>query len=409
MSSEMSSSQSHNGQHENAWLETILRKVSHDSSISRVVNVTKEEIGVKGENYGSCITRVTLEIILNSGRKSKKTLIIKSPADHFIPMPVFKLEAKVYVNILSEFSALMNEFQDPNDTLWCEMIGHQPYDIIALEDLKAANFKIVDRKNLLDMNHILLVLTSLGRLHGMSHLLLQRGIISPNDLGVDLVSPDCPYASRIVEGGFDQLACVMKEFWPPEWKEIAKKFAKLSKVAMEKIKNIMDYPKDTFLVMNHGDCWTCNLMFKYSPYEESTPIAVKLIDWPFANINSYILDVIHVVYMCMRPEVRRQNLDILYRTYQKSLASTLEFYGMPGIAPTLEQIYAEAKRAEYLAIYFSTVLLAVMTADVPGFSVDKTFSECEAKECFAPDVFKSEKIRKSIEDDIKRWLEEGYL
>ncbi|KAK9512719.1 hypothetical protein O3M35_001084 [Rhynocoris fuscipes] len=408
-SSEMNSSHSHNTQHESAWLETILRKAFHESSISRVVKVTKEEIGVKGDNYVSCITRVTLEIIQNSGRKSKKTLILKCPLDLFMPMPVFKLEVKVYENILSEFNALMNEFQDPNEAVWCEMIGHQPYDIIALEDLKAANFKVADRKNLLDMNHTLLVLNGLGRLHGISHVLIQRGVISPNDLGVDLVSPDCPFASRIVEGGFDQLACVMEEFWPPEWKEVAKKFAKLSKVAMEKIKNIMDYTKDTFLVMNHGDCWTCNMMFKYSPYEESRPIAVKFIDWPFANVNSYILDITRLLGECMHPEIRRQNIDILYRAYQKSLASTLEFYGMPGIAPTLEQIYAEAKRAECLEILYSTVFLAVVIEDFPGFYIDKTFTPCEAKECFNADIFKTETFRKLIEAEIKRWVEEGII
>ncbi|KAK9512717.1 hypothetical protein O3M35_001082 [Rhynocoris fuscipes] len=406
----MSSTLSEDCKSENAWLETLLRKVAQENTVSRIIKVSKESIGVKGDNFSSCISRISLELLLHSGRKTKKTLIVKSPIDVTIPMPVFKLEAKIYDVILSEFNALMNEFQDPNDSFWCEMIGYQPYYTIVLEDLKAKNFLVANRRNFMDMNHTLLVLNTLGRLHGMSYVLLQRGLLNQNDLGVDLLSPDCPYAPRILEGGFHQLGSVIEECWPSEWKDIGEKFIKLSKVAMEKLKNIMDYPKDTFLVMNHGDCWTCNMMFKYSPYEESRPISVKFFDWPFANINSYILDILHFIHMCMRPDIRRQNLDTLYREYQKSLAKTLEFYGMPGVAPTLEQVYAEAKRAEYFAMFFSAVLMPASTSDVTeSFYVDKVFTSCQAKECFNPEPFKSKKFMKFIEADIKQWLEEGFL
>ncbi|KAK9512718.1 hypothetical protein O3M35_001083 [Rhynocoris fuscipes] len=406
----MSSSLTEISQDDSAWLETLLQKFFHDNSISRVVKLTKEDVGVKGDNYNSEIVRVTVEMILNSGRKSKKTLIMKRALGVSIPMPVFKLEATIYDKVVSELNALMNEFQDPNDSVLCEMFGYEPNTTLVLEDLKAKNFKVADRRKQMDMNHSLLVLNSLGRLHGMSHVLLKRGTIGANDLGADLVSPHNAYAPRILIGGFHQMGLVMEEFWPPEWKEAGQKFVKFSKVVMEKINDIMiNYPKDTFLVMNHGDCWTCNMMFKYCPYDETIPIAVKFFDLPFSSINSYIIDVVHFVYMCTRHELRRQNLDILYRAYQKSLASTLEFYGMPGIAPTLEQVYAEAERVKILEMFFAGILVAVTTGDIPGFRIEKAFIPCEAKEVFYADVFKPEEFRKKIELDLKRWLKDGYL
>ncbi|KAK9512714.1 hypothetical protein O3M35_001079 [Rhynocoris fuscipes] len=399
-----------NSQDERGWLETLLHKYHHDEAVSSIVGLSKEDVGVKGDNYSSQISRVTLQLYLNSGRKSKKTLIVKSPINMEIPMPLFKTEIKVYGTILKELTALMRTHQDPHDTLWCEMIGHDEYKAIVFEDLKAGNFQIADRRKLLDLNHGLLVLNSLGRFHAMTHVLLCKGLLDKNDLGGHLFSPPTTLSKRLLEGGFQQLSCVMDEFWPPEWKETAKKFARESKLVEEKVLKIFEQFKDSFLVMNHGDCWTCNMMFKYCPYDETMPIAVKFFDFQISNVNSYIFDVTLFTYVCIRPDERRQNMDRLLKEYQKSLASTLEFYGMPGVAPTLEQVHADVKSIQYLAMFYSTAFLPASMADSSeSFSMENILGTCEPKHAFNPAPLKSEKFRKLIEPDIRQWEKQGVL
>lgn len=82
---------------------------------------------------------------------------------------------------------------------------------------QAQNFKVADRRNCLDLNHGLLVIKSLGRMHAMSHVLLERGSISRDDLGLNHLESDSYVSNRLIEGGVKQLAHVMENDWPSEW------------------------------------------------------------------------------------------------------------------------------------------------------------------------------------------------
>lgn len=82
---------------------------------------------------------------------------------------------------------------------------------------QAKNFKVADRRNCLDLNHAVLVLQSLGRFHAISHVLLQRGILNKDDLGIHYMQSNSSITMRLLEGAYRQLACVMDEHWPPKW------------------------------------------------------------------------------------------------------------------------------------------------------------------------------------------------
>uniref|UniRef100_A0A905R0K6 CHK kinase-like domain-containing protein n=1 Tax=Rhodnius prolixus TaxID=13249 RepID=A0A905R0K6_RHOPR len=403
-------------QSECAWLETILRKQTYDESVSKVVKFNIEDALLKGENYGSQVYRLKLEIILNNGKKFKKSLIMKrehapndASAGH-IELPVFKTEIKIYRDILIEFEAIMNEFQDPSDKVWGDLIGYKPYSVIIMDDLKAKNFKVADRRNCLDLNHAVLVLQSLGRFHAISHVLLQRGILNKDDLGIHYMQSNSSITMRLLEGAYRQLACVMDEHWPPKWKEAAQKYTKESKVVAQKIRKLFEFPKNGFLVLNHGDCWTCNMMFKYCSYEENKPIAVKFLDFQISHFNTYIYDVIHFLYMSVRPDIRRKNMDRLLIEYQKTLKNTLEFYGLTDVAPTLKHVHDEARRVEYLGMFYSMTSLPVTTIDIEdSFFAEKLQSDCDSKDIYNAESFKSEKFRKFVEVDIERWINMGLI
>uniref|UniRef100_A0A905R0L8 CHK kinase-like domain-containing protein n=1 Tax=Rhodnius prolixus TaxID=13249 RepID=A0A905R0L8_RHOPR len=277
--------------------------------------------------------------------------------------------------------------------------------------MEAQNFKVADRRNCLDLNHGLLVIKSLGRMHAMSHVLLERGSISRDDLGLNHLESDSYVSNRLIEGGVKQLAHVMENDWPSEWKTAAREIAKEAPIASEKIRKLFsDFPSDGLLVMNHGDCWTCNMMFKYSPYEKNKPIAVKFLDFQACHYNSYIFDVIHFIYRCIAPNIRRENINRLLEEYQSSLAETLTFFGLPEKAPTLEQVCNEAKRLNYLKFFLAFTSLPMSSADTnTAFYIDRLATNCDSKDVYSPEPFQANKFRLAADVDIRRWLKDGFF
>lgn len=58
-------------------------------------------------------------------------------------------------------------------------------------------------------------------------------------------------------------------------RETATRLAEQEDKVVEKITKLFEMKDDSFQTVAHGDSWTCNLMFKYCPYDDKLPIAVK--------------------------------------------------------------------------------------------------------------------------------------
>lgn len=64
--------------------------------------------------------------------------------------------------------------------------------------------------------------------------------------------------------------------WPnPEYQIISKKLRVLEDKFAEEIVNVSKYDETEFCVLNHGDCWTNNIMFRED--ENGKPIEVRLV------------------------------------------------------------------------------------------------------------------------------------
>ncbi|KAK9512722.1 hypothetical protein O3M35_001087 [Rhynocoris fuscipes] len=401
---------------ESAWLETILKRNSDDSSISKVLSIKTESAVPAGANYASIISRATLDVILRSGRKSKLTLIIKKTHDSeekvmFLNnFSVFKNEAKFYSDVLTKFEQLMDDYNDNREKLWCNMIGYKPYTAIVFEDLKAQNFKMADRKKFLDKNHALLVLNSLGRFHAMGHVLLKQGLVSKEDLMKFRYEMDTPVISKLLECGLKQLCNVIENDWPDQWNDIATRLRAQIDVVVRKIKYLSKSVESKFQTICHGDVWTCNLMFKYCPYDEKVPVAVKFLDFqePFVNTNT--IDILYFMYISVLYEVRKRNYDELLAEYHKSLKSTLTHYGMEADSPTLDEIHSEMKRLKYYGFIMNIIYLPISVADDHmGLKIENLNEGCDGMAAFPPGMFNGDIFKAAVQPEIRNYHEEGLF
>ncbi|XP_073983331.1 uncharacterized protein [Rhodnius prolixus] len=398
------------------WLETVVKRHDRELSIARVVSVQCEPAVPKGENYSSLILRARVKVILGSGRETKRAFIIKklmgTEGQNKIieDFSVFKVETKLFSEVLPLMERLMDEYNDGNERLWSDLIGYNPYDTIIFEDLTAQNFRVANRKECLDLRHGLLVIKNLARFHAMSRVLLQKGLLRNDDLKPMYLASETTVSRRLVEGGLKQVSQVMASSWPPEWKETADRIANDVDGACARLIELAKVNDDTFMVLNHGDCWICNIMFKYSPLDESLPIAMRFVDFQMSNYNSYSWDLVYFIYSSIKAEERRNNYDLILSTYQESLEKTLKFYGYKQWIPTIQDVKMEIDRLDYFSfIVLATILPATSANSMDPFDLEKMCDEDNFSTAYNPDIFMEEKYREAVGQELKSFIEQGII
>ncbi|KAG8241074.1 hypothetical protein J6590_095164 [Homalodisca vitripennis] len=83
--------------------------------------------------------------------------------------------------------------------------------------------------------------------------------------------------------------------------------------------------KQAVNVLNHGDLWVNNMMFKYNSPE--TPDAVKLVDFQYPRYPSPAVDLIYYIWSSADGGVRETKYEELLNIYLQILNSTLEELG----------------------------------------------------------------------------------
>ncbi|XP_014275097.1 uncharacterized protein [Halyomorpha halys] len=393
-------------------LEVVLKKLAKESSVASIVDVEAVPALPKGENYSSTILRVSANVVLGNGRMAKKSFIMKQlvtegkGGELMKEYNVARQETHVYTVILKQMSYLMEEFEDTDEPLWCNFVHYDPeLSYILLEDLKASGYSCVPRQESLDLDHAILALRGLGRFHGMAKVLEQRGIISndnkPNELFNDFKLIRCfPYA------GILNVSKAIKS-WGPDWEEASNKLKIPFEPFAEMWRSMGKAPTDTeFIVLNHGDCWSNNIMFKYD--FQNRPIIVKFLDFQNPTYNTSCMDVTNLLYLGIKPTVRRSNYKILLETYHDSLVRSLDKFGFTGTKPTLKEITASMKRLEVIGLTnFTAFYAGLVGLSTEHVNIEKLLTT-NGEEGFNEDVIREpgmiEKLGPDILDFVERYI-----
>nr|XP_024219656.1 uncharacterized protein LOC112211717 [Halyomorpha halys] len=386
-------------------LEVVLRKFARESNIERIMEMKIEAAFFKGEDFIENMYRATLKVVMGSGRISTKSFIFKKikreTPETFKDYRFTNAETSVYLRVLPQMDYLMEEFKDTEGPLWCTLINYSHVDsVIMLEDLTASGFNTVDRTKLQDIEHARLVLRNLGRFHAMAKVLEERGQISKDGYKPwpFLYNEACYKA--LVFGGLMALVKGMRATWGKEWSETADLLGKITFEDFEKrLKRCVNFGKDIFRCLNHGDLWNNNMMFKYN--WEGKPIEIRFVDFKVPHYNSPCLDVIYYIYSCIKPNLRRQKYKSLIKLYHESLTSSLDRFDFKGSKPSLNEIEQTMERLSFsiLAIFASGYAIDTSKTDNP---IDmRRVSETKGEEGFNIRLFSEAGIKENIAEDLK--------
>ncbi|XP_014278708.1 uncharacterized protein [Halyomorpha halys] len=392
-------------------LETVLRRNWKETSLEKVVSVEGLPAVEKNMNFLSDVKRLTLKVVLGSGRVVNKSVIMKVQGTD--PMEfqfefnkrfnTFKTETEMY-NALRQMEYLMEEFEDTEDVLWCNMIHHIPYSCIVLEDLKVKGFDTIERNRFYNLDEILLSVHSLGRYHGMTKALEGMGL-APQGLN------SCLFFFHDIDLQtfmyFDLMALKRSviTFWDPTWTPIVEKIKITKDEFHERLKKLSELDETKFNVTNHGDCHKNNIVIKYNC--DKLPIAMRFLDFQLANYGSPCTDLTYMIYLAAEPSVRRDHYDLILRTYHNALENTLDKYHFEGKKPDLEEIRDGMEKYSFMGLmlalsWYVGVLKSDKTEEMRDFIKMK---ETDGKEGYSDEYYKPDPLENNIGPDIKAFVD----
>ncbi|CAH1406875.1 unnamed protein product [Nezara viridula] len=385
-------------------LESVLKRNWKESSLEKIVSVESSPAVAKNLNFLSTVDRLKLKSILGNGKVVNKSLIIKlgtNPNEFQSEFngryDTFRKEVMMY-DTLIKIEHLMEEFEDTEDILWCKMVHHIPYSCIVLEDLKAKGFHMAERGQFYDLDHALLAVHSLGRYHGMFKTLEARGL-SPQGLKTWFLF-DNEEMHDYFYWDMTALKDGVQRLWDPSWTPIVEKI-KITKTEFhERLKKFAELDESKFNVTNHGDCHKNNIVVKYG--WDKRPIAMRFLDFQLVHYGSPCIDLTYMFYLAVDPFVRRENFDLILRTYHNSLVNTLDKYNFQGNKPDLEEIKDGMEKYSFMGLMLSLTwhpnfLQSEKMEELRDF--DK-IAATEGKEGYADEGFHPEILEKNIGPDI---------
>ncbi|CAL4073721.1 unnamed protein product [Meganyctiphanes norvegica] len=328
----------------------------------------------KGDNYASFVTGIHVNYT-KGDQKGECSYVVKinpcrphisEDIPDYMPM-VFEKEGKFFLELLPELNQIMT--QSGQNRLPFPKCYYAQYteekQMIIFEDLRSKGFKMIDRRKRMDLQHAIVVIQGLGRMHASS-------IIMQKEKSIDDLKTLYPF--------------LFNEYWsgPTLEKEVSQGIATgkdiLSMVGghkeainwLDKIlpniseffsKNLAFVPP--FSAICHGDCWINNILFKYS--DTGLPVEVMFLDFQLTRLASLATDLNMFMFNSLEGSVRKPNVDKLLTDYYASFSSVMK--GCTQVVPfTKEELVKEYKNKNGFGLLFGCVevpLQITKAAEVP--------------------------------------------
>lgn len=232
-----------------------------------------------GDGFLAIVKRVTLTGVRN-GVQDKLSLMCKlmpvsqARREQFNSDAVFIREAFMYREVLPTFVEFQKEkglskedgfYEYPkcygtmDDTV-------NDHFVIIMEDLKSFGYQMYDKFKSADFNHVKLFVESLGKFHAISFALKdQRPEVFGKfkhlkDVFIQQVEEKPEVMGPMFSFFFDKAIAAFK----PEDEVEIKALTKLKENIVDEIMRTgSGENSEPFTIINHGDCWNNNLMYRY--------------------------------------------------------------------------------------------------------------------------------------------------
>ncbi|XP_055302585.1 uncharacterized protein LOC129568559 [Sitodiplosis mosellana] len=361
-----------------AAIETLKNELNSDDFSIKVTSASK----AGEDNFIGIIYRVSCS---KQNEKSPTNFIIKVAPQNllrrsqFVVRPAFVREIYSYekmLPILRQFEQSKG-IQTHGFTEYPKCYLTVDVDInegLIFEDLCERGFVTIDRRTEeVTVDHLRLVMQSLGKLHATSFALKDQQPDKFNEIVSNLsevfIRADDPHLrecftkqSQLV---FDVLSAEEDVHLLAKVKRLFEKEA--IDIAADCIDLKLTGPA---YVIAYGDAWQNNSMFRYD--DNGKPVEVCFLDWQTVRASSPIIDIVYYVFCCTTKELRDAYYDELLHIYHDSLAAHMKRLGSdPETIFPYKLMMEHFRKFAKFGLVLSTVLLPMITSEIgSGLDLD---------------------------------------
>lgn len=342
---------------DNNFIATVLQDGDMSKQI-KVLSFSAKPAVTAGNNYCSILFRINVEFEQN-GELTQTSLIVKTPLadgigkDLVDELGLVEKECLIYKELLPIMNTVWDNKIIPKNYV-CEIPG-----TIILEDLKKEGYVMCDRLEQLDFDHCNNFMKVISTFHALSLHIHKQEPELIEKVGEEVFFHIVPKPESVTHfrGGLESFANIIVE-----WKG----FEHYQKFIKDNLNTLWDRTvsvcngKKHIKVLNHGDAWTNNMLFKYD--ETGKVIDVKLIDLQLCRFASPAIDILIFIMTSAQEDVKLHRLQELYTTYLDSFNSTLKIVGSEERL-TLEELQDELKFVEVLQLGLIPGYLAMVLSE----------------------------------------------
>ncbi|XP_058448690.1 uncharacterized protein LOC131428663 [Malaya genurostris] len=395
------------------YLEDVLRKEQCESAIN-VKDFSVVMALAKGENYSSDILRVKVNYVTGSNNHRTQTYIIKSQvitegmADILEEYDVFHREIAVYNNVMPKVEQILAEIGYTNKLApIAHMIGKTNPKHFIFEDLTQYGFRSADRKQGLNYHQLEMVLEKVAKFHAATAVLYSRDEQTMKDHHYRNINEDVQHFYSLFQNSM--VSCAEQaQNWASTPKCITEKVFNLEKTVISKGCQVYTRDDSTFNVLNHGDLWVNNIMYKFDG--RGNPIDCILVDYAVGFFGSPAIDLSYLLFTSSSDDVTTDQFDLLLQHYHSELVDCLTKLGYSKKMPTLIDIQVEMLRKGFAGIMFVTFLIPLrLNEDTANADLGNLLGSSEEAIQFRRNMFSHPKYKGRMEYLLKYFDRKGYL
>uniref|UniRef100_A0A1B6DWE1 CHK kinase-like domain-containing protein n=1 Tax=Clastoptera arizonana TaxID=38151 RepID=A0A1B6DWE1_9HEMI len=200
---------------------------------------------------------------------------------------------------------------------------------VVLEDISEFGYKMTNDFMSMDLDHVKLTLTQLGKFHAMSYAAKLK---HPKEFFTKVTNTlmECNWVNGkdgvchiqvLVKSTFERTVESLRNKYPDEIKQFFDLINK-KEFFLDLVK-----PEEPISVVCHGDFVSNNMMYRYS--EDGNPEGVKFIDLGMVRYSSPIIDISLYLWFNLSIENRSLHWEELLQVYHNSLSTTFDNIRVP--------------------------------------------------------------------------------